>query len=901
MEMNGNWALKAVLLLTVLTIPLVGCQKKHQMSKAQVQYLSHMDQAHFFQKQGELRASAQEARSAIKLEPGNAAPYLLIIDNLLIAGDATNAKAAIRQLQSHLAKKIPASVNNSLAIDSAKADLLSQNYDGALEQLSAFKDDGKTDSKQIARRDNLRGKILLAKGNLKGAMQAFQAGDKADPSSPAGLVGLSKVAFQQGDGNKANKLLQDAMKLDQDNSETWLWKAQMAQKEKRYADAEKAYMKALDGIGKYDIMTYEKYQTMSSLIQVLRAQNKIQQAYVYEEILAKSGPGTVKSYFQAAVKAYREGNLEEAASHLEDILKLAPGNQRSAMLLGMIRFQQGKTREAQKILEPLEKNGNSLEVSKLLAATQIRMGQSQQAQKMLEQLKGGDKDPGVLALVGVAALGTGQPEVGEKYIEKSLTLKPDNPSLRLRYASWLLTRKDYRGAAKQAQLAVKHHPDFAAARRLEVQAYVLDKTPQKAFQAVKAWREAQPKSIAAVLTSGDLEASQNQLPKALQEYEKAARMAPQSSGPQFALGNLMRRQGEVEKALLHYKKAIELAPDNRNALHALLEVSVQDKTRLQQTLKFLQKQAANHPSAVGPRVILLEYALDQSNFKEAQDLAAKIQGISKQQEASERLLASVYSNAALNALKNKQNQKADQIIKLAQQQYPDNLQIGLVDAHLLFSESKETQAIDVLRKLKKNHSDSDKPYLVEAGYRAHKKQYDQAVDLYKLALQKSDDPQVSIQLAQAQNQAGQPEKAVATLEAAAKTYPDAPSVMLQLGLAYQTVKKIDEARKSYEKVLKLSPNQPVALNNLAWIYQKEGDKRALETAKQAYQLQPESASIADTYGWILFTKGQHKDSIPVLEKAHKLDPSQKEISLHLAQAYKAVGEPSKAKSILEKF
>lgn len=899
MEMKGKWALKAVLLSAVLALPLAGCQKKHQMSQAQVQYLSHMDQAHFFQKQGELRASTQEARSAIKLEPGDAAPYLLIVDNLLIAGDAASARTEIAQIRQHLSQKIPPSVHNSLVIDSARADLLSRNYDDALAQLKKVKKGEKTDDKQIAQRDNLQGKILLAKGDLKGASQAFEAASKADSTAPAGLVGLSKVAYRQGDKAKAAKLLDQAMKLDKDDSETWLWKAQLAQKEKRYGDAENAYMKALDGIGKYDIMTYEKYQTMSSLIQVLRAQNKIQEAYVYEEILAKSAPGAIKSDFEAATKAYKEGNLDEAAQHLEAILKRAPGNQRSAMLLGMILFQQGKTQEAQKILAPLEKSTDSLEIGKLLAATQIRMGQSQQAQKMLKQLKGGDKDPGVLAMVGIAALGTGQPEVGRKYIEKSLALKPDNPSLRLRYANWLMSQKDYRAAAEQGRLAIKHHPDLVPARRLEVEAYLQDKAPEKAFDAVKAWQRDQPKSVAAVITHGDLEVSQDHLAKARQEYERAARMAPKMANPQFALGNLARREGKDAQALAHYKKAVELAPDDRNALRALLQLSTQNEKRLDETVAFLKKQADQHPKAIGPRIVLLQNALREGNFKDAEALANRIQGLSKRREVTEHLMTAIYSNAALSALRNKQDQQAAQIIKQAEQQYPDNLQIGLVDAHRLFTVGKEQQALDALRKLKKNHPDSDRPYLVEADYRAGKKQYDQAIDLYKLALQKSDDPQISVQLAHVQNEAGQGDKALATLEKAAKLYPDAPGVILQLGLAYQSQKQTDKAVQTYQRLLKLSPDQPVALNNLAWLYQQKGDKRAINMAKRAYELQPRSAAIADTYGWIMYSQGQVKDSIPILEKAHKLAPKMKDIALHLAQAYRKVGLDAKAKSVLQ--
>jgi len=622
---------------------------------------------------------------------------------------------------------------------------------------------------------------------------------------------------------------------------------------------------------------------------------------VVTPILAKSGPGTIKSNYEAATKAYKEGNLDAAASHLEEILKQAPGNRQSALLLGLVRFQQGKTEQAQKILKPLEKTGGSLEASKLLAATQIRMGQGQQAQQMLEKLKGADNDPGVLALVGIAAISTGEPDIGRKYIEKALSMKPDNAGLRLRYGNWLLSQNEYGEAAAQARQVIKAQPDNVGAHRLEIDAYWRNKEPQKALQAVNAWRKEQPDSVAAVITRGDLEASQKNLTQAQREYEKAVKMAPNSVAARLALGNLMARQGHKSTAIKHYEKAVALAPNNRDALQALMRISAGDKAQQAKTLAFLRQQADGNPKAAGPRVILLENALLKGDFKQSQSLADQVQHLSKNEEGVEKFMATVYSSAALNAIHQKEMKKADKIVSLADKRFPNNLQIGLMKAHLLFTEGDETNALAVLRKLKLSHSDSARPYVVEAQYRAGKKQYDQAIELYKLAQQKSANPEIAVQLAHVQNQAGRPDKAVATLEAATREYPDAPGVVLQLGLAYQAVKKTDEAQQTYERLLKIAPNQPVALNNLAWIYQQKGDKRAVDVAKRAYELQPHSAAIADTYGWILFNLGQVKNSIPMLERAHKLAPDVKDISLHLAKAYKANGEEAKAKAILEKF
>ena len=99
----------------------------------------------------------------------------------------------------------------------------------------------------------------------------------------------------------------------------------------------------------------------------------------------------------------------------------------------------------------------------------------------------------------------------------------------------------------------------------------------------------------------------------------------------------------------------------------------------------------------------------------------------------------------------------------------------------------------------------------------------------------------------------------------------------------------------------MAPNNVVALNNLAWIYHENGDDRAIELARRAYELSRDNGAVADTYGWILFKAGETKKSLPILEKALELKPDSQEIAMHLAEVYRASGRDSDAKRILEKF
>ena len=92
---------------------------------------------------------------------------------------------------------------------------------------------------------------------------------------------------------------------------------------------------------------------------------------------------------------------------------------------------------------------------------------------------------------------------------------------------------------------------------------------------------------------------------------------------------------------------------------------------------------------------------------------------------------------------------------------------------------------------------------------------------------------------------------------------------------------------------------PSSLNSLAWAYNEVGDDRALEVARKALRLNPESGYVLDTLGWILIKRGYVREGIANLQYASKLLPENGEIKYHLATALFYVGEHGLARTTLE--
>lgn len=894
--MNINNVVKVSLLSAAITIGLAGCSGEQDMSQDDIQYISHIDQARFFQRQGELRASTIEARSAIQLQPDRVEPYIVIINNLLTAGDAVNAERQLEQfLENRPADILNQSQLNQAALIRAESRILQGKSVEAIQALAQIRSPNRD---QELKADNLRGQAWLVSEDLDSAEQAYREALQRNSSNVAAVIGLSRIAAARDDLDTAEQLLEDASSIDADHEDVWLWKAQLAHSQGQWANAEQHYIRALETIGQYDVMTYRKYQTISALITVLRQQGKSAEAFVYEEILARSGPGTIKSNLEAATIAYNEGDLNTAARYLQEVLNQAPGHQQSALMLGIIRFRQGRSEEASRLLEPLADMEDAEGVRKLLAATRISMSDPQGAKSLLDNLSNKENDPQTLALVGIASLASGDDQSGRELIEQSLELQPGNSNLRLRYATYLMQIQDYQTAIDQATQIGDSTNEATQAKILISRAQLLADNPEAARKTLDDLLRKEPANVDALLARGNLAGNVGNINDAQRYFDDARKAAPQNPAPLVALGNLARMRDNNAAARDHFIQAVKLGPDHRGALQAVSSIMPRDElTALMRSIH------EDNPNAAGPRLILLETALIEDNTTEADQLTAQLMEREQQDvaTAAEPLVATVYDGIATQMAQRGLNDRALQILNRGRILFPDNEDMALKVASIEFRNDNTASARDALRDAKQHNPDSPAPYQLEASYYESQGEHLQAAELYQLALTKRASAELYAARALALSNAGQPTAALETLESARSQFPNNTRLLLGLAMEYQQQGQSDKAQASYEQLVSLTPNNPVALNNLAWLYYEAGDDKATDTAGKAYELAPENAAIADTYGWILFESGERQQGLEMLEKAYQLDPASREIAMHLVEAYRASGRDDDARRILEKL
>lgn len=888
--------LRATLLAAAIATGLAGCSdNQEEMSQEEIQYLSHLDQSRFFQRQGELKSSTREARSASELQPERPDPYLVILDNLLAAGDAVNAERQLEYLMENIPEEsMSQTVENQAQLIRAEANLLQGEFDAALSALDGLSSTDRVTEQTAAL---LRGRIMLASGEPEEARTAFEEANAITASAEA-QVGLSKLASQADRPQQVQEHIAQAEEIDPDSPELWLWKAQLAEQSEDWAAAEEAYIRALEDIGRYDVMTFRKYATISALIRVLREQGKSSEAFVYEEILAKSAPGTIKSNLTAAQSAYKEGNLDEAARYLEEIRAQAPGNEQAALMLGLVRFRQGRVEEAEQLLAPVAELGDSELASKLVAASRLQLRDPEGAQRILENLESGDTDPSVLAMVGIASLSTGDTETGETLLERSLTLSPDNQNLRTRYVRYLLASNQPEKAFEQIELLKEKDGNSPAVRTLSIQAHLAANQRNEAVKIADQWLKESPDNLSAAMTRGELAAQDNNFTEAASYFNKAAQTHPDNPAPKVALGRLAQAQEQPDAARQRFREAAMLNPDNMPALQGMASVYTSEELKPE-----MEKLVEEHPQATAPRLILLEIALTNGDQSRSDELAADLLERDSQDNPAPAAsaVANIFNGVGARLRRNGNPGQAEEVLERGRVLFPDNENIALQSASLAFSQNKTDKARRILQEVKQAHNQSPSPYLVEADYFSSEGQHQQAAELYELAISKGAGADAMLSLVRSTERSGRIDDAIEIAREALTQHPDHQGLLVTTAMLHQQNGNKQEATKAYEQVLELYPDNSLALNNLAWIYFEAGDSKAGELSQRAYDLSPDNPAIADTHGWILFKSGKTEASVPILEKAHEMDPESQEIALHLAEAYRETGRNTDAKRILEKY
>jgi Flp pilus assembly protein TadD len=150
---------------------------------------------------------------------------------------------------------------------------------------------------------------------------------------------------------------------------------------------------------------------------------------------------------------------------------------------------------------------------------------------------------------------------------------------------------------------------------------------------------------------------------------------------------------------------------------------------------------------------------------------------------------------------------------------------------------------------------------------------------------------------------GQSAQAIEALEAGLAATDYSLDIAFDLGAMYERTGRADDAIALFEKVSQRNPNDPRATNNLAMLLANHrSDAASLERASSlaAQFKDSDNAALLDTYGWVLYRRGQFTEAVTVLQKAADKMPQAAELRYHLGMAQLKAGMKEDARSNLQK-
>jgi|CXWL01.1.fsa_nt_gi putative PEP-CTERM system TPR-repeat lipoprotein len=303
----------------------------------------------------------------------------------------------------------------------------------------------------------------------------------------------------------------------------------------------------------------------------------------------------------------------------------------------------------------------------------------------------------------------------------------------------------------------------------------------------------------------------------------------------------------------------------------------------------------SHPNDTKALSVLAGAQLVNSKKSSAEETLAQLISKDKQDFKHRLLLAKLFSETPE---KEKDSKKLlDEALSAA----PDKKEVYVFKTAYLIKLKHYSEAMEVATQTEKKFPDHTIGKLLKGDIYLAEQKLDQAFDNYQQAYKKQPNDKVLFAITDILIAQKKLPDAIKLLTTELAKNDKSTAIHFKLASVYQQQNDFRQAEKHYNAMLADQPDNALALNNLAWIYSQENNPRAVELAKKAFANAPESAAIADTYGYILIKQNQHQEGLKILEKAASLAPAANDIQFHLAEAYSVNGQQTKAIEILERI
>ncbi len=221
--------------------------------------------------------------------------------------------------------------------------------------------------------------------------------------------------------------------------------------------------------------------------------------------------------------------------------------------------------------------------------------------------------------------------------------------------------------------------------------------------------------------------------------------------------------------------------------------------------------------------------------------------------------------------------------------------LGLV---LICTQSGQAQpvAVDALQQVL---TSALQQCLAEGNAAVQAGQFDVAIARFQTVLDAldADSPMAGdlyLRLGETQRRKGDLESAIHSLARANELTPGNATIVGTLALALEGNGNRADAQRAYRATLELDPDNAIAMNNLAFLLAEGGADldEALQLARHAMSLAPDSTQMTDTAGWVQLKRGENEAAIALFADAVAKEPAEDSFRDHLLMALERKGDHS---------
>ena len=623
---------------------------------------------------------------------------------------------------------------------------------------------------------------------------------------------------------------------------------------------------------------------------VAMAENNYGAAITTLRRVVDAAPGLTQARFLLSVALVAQGSLQQASAELNAVVDQAPSNIEARQLLAQVRMQLDDPDGALQVLVPaLESDATNVRVNALADTARSKLGAAQSI-AMLEQMLA--KDPTNTGL---------QVQLASAYVQAGL---PDKAAT--------LLRKDQGSSADTRRAALLLHSitasEGAAAARAEVDRLLAAHPTDPLLMSLAA---------AFYAKSGDAEAGRVLLKRGLER-------GVESTSLLFTLAQIEQGAGNATAAREALQRLLGAQPKHVAARMALAEIALAQGDSAGATRE-LEIVRGEHPTSIEPALQLARIALAGGDAKRAETLFAEILRMGAERADIRNAIGALYLSAGrydqalehfrvgttvegnnpllwLNlgrtqlALGQKDTARAS--VERALKERPQWLLAEGMLAFMDVQDGKREAAMARVAALEKSHPGDAAVRALQAELYAVTGRFSEAAATYEQAYAARPSASLAAKAYHARlaGRLAEPEK---LLKKWIELRPADIASRLLLAEALVRSGARKDAVAQYEIILKAQPRDVPSLNNVAWLYYELGDPRAVEFARQAAALAPQSVPVKDTLGWILLERGDLEEGLQLLKDASAQPQAGVEIQYHYAVALARTGSTAEARQRLE--